>query len=89
MHFPSVVTMIYTFILSFVMIYLYDKFKTLKAPILFHIGINITMNILIYILVKNNIVISTLLLLMGLFGVVTIISFYEITSIKNNCDNLT
>ena len=65
--------MIYTFFLSFIMIYLYDKYKTLKAPITFHIGINTTMNILIYALVKDNIVVNSLLLLISLFGIVSVL----------------
>ena len=72
-HFPNLITMIYTFILSFIMIYLYDKFKNLLAPIIFHIGINTTMNILIYILVKDRILINSFLLLIGLFGIVSVL----------------
>lgn len=68
MHFPNIITMIYTLILSFIMIYLYDKYKSLHAPIIFHIAINTTMNIFIYILVKDSILINSLLLLIGLFG---------------------
>ena len=72
MHFPNLITMIYTFVLSFIMIYLYDKHKSLVAPIIFHIGINTTMNVLIYILVKNNILVNSLLMLISLFGIVII-----------------
>lgn len=73
MHFPNIITMIYTFILSFIMIYLYDKYKTLHAPIIFHIAINTTILVLIYSLVKDNIVINTLLLLISLFGTVSVL----------------
>ena len=72
MHFPNLITMIYTFILSFIMIYLYEKNKSLIAPIIFHIGINTTMNVLIYILVKNNILVNSLLMIVSLFGIVII-----------------
>ena len=74
-HVPNIITMIYTFILSFIMIYLYDKYKTLKAPIIFHIAINTTILILIYSLVKDNIVVNALLLLISLFGIVSVLKF--------------
>ena len=73
MHFPNIITMIYTFILSFIMIYLYDKYKSLQAPIIFHIAINTTILVLIYLLVKNNIVVNALLLLISLFGTVSVL----------------
>ena len=66
-HFPNIITVIYTFILSFIMIHLYEKYKTLKANILFHIVINITAIISIYILVINNILLNIALLLISLF----------------------
>ena len=66
MHFPNIINMIYTFFLSFIMIYLYDKYKTLKLSILFHIIINITVLFLVYILIQNNILINTLLLIISL-----------------------
>ena len=82
MHFPNIITMIYTFILSFIMIYLYDKYKTLHAPIIFHIAINTTILALIYSLVKDNIVINTLLLLISLFGTVSVLKLINWNSDK-------
>ena len=76
-HFPNLITMIYTLILSFIMIYLYDKYKTLNAPIIFHIGINTTMNVLIYLLVKNNILVNSLLILVSLFGIVAVMNLFR------------
>lgn len=75
MHFPNIITMIYTFILSFIMIYLYDKYKSLHAPIIFHIAINSTILVLIYSLVKDNIVVNAMLLLISLFGIVSVLKF--------------
>ena len=83
MHFPNFITMIYTFILSFIMIYLYDKYKALKAPITFHIGINTTMNVLIYALVKDNIVVNVLLLLISIFGIISVIKLIGFNESKN------
>ena len=82
MHFPNIITMIYTFILSFIMIYLYDKYKSLHAPIIFHIAINSTILVLIYTLVKDNIVVNALLLLISLFGVVSVLKLINCTSDK-------
>lgn len=83
MHFPNFITMIYTFFLSFIIIYLYDKYKALKAPITFHIGINTTMNVLIYALVKDNIVVNVLLLLISIFGIISVIKLIGFNESKN------
>ena len=82
MHFPNIITMIYTFILSFIMIYLYDKYKLLHAPIIFHIAINTTITVLIYSLVKDNIVVNSLLLLISLFGTVSVLKLINWNSDK-------
>ena len=66
MHLPNIINVIYTFFLSFILIYLYDKYKSLKISILFHIIINITVLFLVYILIQNNILINTLLLIISL-----------------------
>ena len=82
MHFPNIITMIYTLILSFIMIYLYDKYKSLYAPIIFHIAINTTINVLIYSLVKDNIVVNSLLLLISVFGIVSVLKLINWNSDK-------
>ena len=79
-HFPNVITMIYTFILSFIMIYLYDRYKSLHAPIILHIAINTTINVLIYSLVKDNIVFNTLLLLISIFGIISVLKLINCNS---------
>ena len=83
MHFPNIITMIYTFILSFIMIYLYDKYKSLHASIIFHIAINSTILVLIYTLVKDNIVVNAMLLLISLFGVVSVLKLINWDSDKS------
>ena len=45
--------MINTFILSYVLIYLYDKYKTLLAPIILHVSVNTTVVLIINIIVSN------------------------------------
>lgn len=53
MH-TNFVNMIYAFIVGFMLIYVYEKYKTLKAPILLHITLNVTIILFIHILVKNS-----------------------------------
>lgn len=62
MH-TNFVNMIYAFIISFMLIYVYEKYKTLKAPILLHITSNITIILFIYVLVKNSFINYILLFL--------------------------
>lgn len=66
MHLPNIVLVIYTFLLSFIMIEIYERFKTLKASIIFHITINITSIIITYILIYNNILLNVILLIINL-----------------------
>ena len=66
MHLPNVATVIYTFFLSLIFIYLYDKYKTLKASIIFHMVINITSIIMVYILLFNNILLNSLIIIISL-----------------------
>ena len=70
MHFPNIVTVIYTFFLSLIFIYLYDKYKTLKAPIIFHIVINITSIIMVYILLFNSIILNSLIIIISLVSLI-------------------
>jgi len=55
MH-TSLLNIPYAFILSLVLIYIYEKNKTLKAPILLHISAN-TIIILLMPIILNNILI--------------------------------
>lgn len=47
------IQMLYAFCLSFILLYVYEKYKTIKAPILVHIASNI-MNIFTCMLIINN-----------------------------------
>ena len=67
MHMPDIITVIYTFLLSIIMIYLYNKFKTIKASIIFHIFINITIIFLVNLLILNNIIVNVILFILSLF----------------------
>ena len=68
MHLPNIINVIYTFFLSFILIYLYDKYKSLKISILFHIIINITVIFLVHFLIQNNIMLNTFLFIISLIS---------------------
>lgn len=61
----NIFNMINAFILSYIAIYLYDKYKTLLASIILHISVNTTVVLIINIIVSNFNNINYLLLLMG------------------------
>ena len=65
-HF-NIVDIIYTFFISIILIYLYEKYNTLKISIIFHMIINITSIFITLILVQNNILINIFILLISLF----------------------
>ena len=68
-HF-NLLNSLYAFGVSFMFIYLYEKYKTLKAPIIMHMTLNITTILMLDIIKINNmllnitiVVISTIILL--------------------------
>lgn len=73
MHYPNIINMLYTFILSFILIYLYDKYKSLKAPIIMHILVNTTINLFLPILLINNIFVNYILQLISLLCIFIIV----------------
>lgn len=54
MH-SNIIDMIYAFCVSFMLIHLYEKYKTLKAPILMHMSLNITIILLFSSIIKGYI----------------------------------
>lgn len=59
------IQMLYAFCLSFILIYVYEKYKNIKAPIIVHIASNI-MNFFTCILVNNNnLLINSLLMVVS------------------------
>ena len=51
-HF-NIIECIYTFGVSFILIYLYEKYKSLKAPIIMHMALNITIILILPLIIKN------------------------------------
>lgn len=66
------VQMLYAFCLSFILIYVYEKYKNIMAPILVHVASN-TINIFTCMLIiNNNYVLNFFLLILSLFILIII-----------------
>lgn len=57
LHF-SFIQMIYAFALGFLLIYVYEKYHSLKAPIILHITSNITTTLFMPLLIKSNFIVN-------------------------------
>lgn len=62
----NIINAIYAFGVSFILIYLYEKYRTLKAPILMHIALNTTIILMLNLIVKNFIVFNIYLLVVSI-----------------------
>lgn len=62
----NIVNAIYTFGVSFILIYLYEKYKNLKAPIIMHIALNTTIILMLNLITKNFIVFNVYLLVVSI-----------------------
>lgn len=77
------IQMLYAFCLGFILIYVYEKYKNLVAPILVHIASNI-MNIFACMLIINNNHLLNLFLLIMSLGILLIIYLKTIKMDTNN-----
>ena len=68
------VNIIYTFGVSFILIYLYEKYKTLKAPIIMHIFLNTTIILVLPLITRDFPVFNTYLLLASM-GILLAVNF--------------
>ena len=75
----NIMNCIYAFGVSFILIYLYEKYKTIKAPIIMHIFLNSTIILLLPLISKNYLVFNLYLLIVSIL-VLIVLRFY----IKNN-----
>ena len=62
----DIMNAIYVFGVSFILIYLYEKYKTLKAPILMHISLNTTIILMLNLIIKNYIIFNLYLLIVSI-----------------------
>lgn len=66
----NIFNIINAFILSYILIYLYDKYNTLLAPIILHISVNTTVVLIINVIVSHFYNLNYLLFLIGLIFIV-------------------
>lgn len=64
-HF-NIIDGIYGFGVSFILIYLYEKYKTLVAPILMHISLNTTIILMVNLITKNYLPFNLYLLIVSI-----------------------
>lgn len=64
----NIIDAIYAFGVSFILIYMYEKYKTLKAPIITHICLNTTIILMLNLINKNFIVFNMYLLIVSIIN---------------------
>lgn len=74
----SIIQIIYAFALGFILIYVYEKYHTVKAPIIVHMASNITTTLFLPFLIENHFIINYILFLSSLL----ILIFYWFKSRK-------
>ena len=62
----TLVQVIYAFCLSFILIYVYEKYKTIKAPIIVHIVSNVISYFICLLITQNIILLNTILLVVSI-----------------------
>lgn len=72
-HFTGV-QMIYAFGLSFLLIYVYEKYKSIKAPIILHMTSNITTTLFLPFLIKDNFNVNISIMILSL--IILVLIFY-------------
>lgn len=75
----NVINAIYALGVSFVLIYLYEKYKTLKAPIIMHIFLNSTIILLLPLILKDYLAFNLYLLIVSILVLLVLKNY-----IKNN-----
>lgn len=71
----NIINGIYAFIINFVLIYLYNKYKTIKAPIIMHIVLNTTIIILLPLILKDYLIFNLYLLIISIF-ILIVVNYY-------------
>ena len=68
----NIINGIYAFGVSFILIYLYEKYKTLKAPIVMHMFLNTTIILMLPLIIKNYLAFNLYLLIMSIIILIII-----------------
>ncbi|MDO4962816.1 MAG: CPBP family intramembrane metalloprotease [bacterium] len=67
MH-SNIIDMVYAFGVSFMFIYLYEKYKTLKAPIIMHMSLNITIILMLKLITYNFLIFNSYLVIISIIS---------------------
>ncbi len=54
----NVIQILYALIIGFILIFVYEKYNNIKAPIILHMASNITTTLFLPLLIKNNLIIN-------------------------------
>lgn len=81
MH-TNYVNMVYAFFIGLLLAYVYEKYKTIKAPIILHVAANTSNLIFLRLIVTGNIIVNTILLVLMIIGFI-----YAFTKIKKKFSN--
>ena len=65
-HISNPLNVIYAFMMSFFFLYLYEKYKSLRYPILMHVSANSTVILIMYIITKQIVWLNIILILVSL-----------------------
>lgn len=79
-HF-NIIQILYGLIIGFILIFVYEKYKTIKAPIILHMASNITTTLFLPILVKNILIINYSIFLICLILLIIIKKYTKIFKI--------
>ena len=72
-HFTNILNMVYAFVISFLLIYVYEKYGKLRCSMLLHISANVTITLFMYLIVRKIIWINIIMLFLSM---VTLIFLY-------------
>ena len=61
----DIINAIYAFGVSFILIYLYEKYKTIIAPIIMHISLNVTIMLAYSLIVRNILIVNISLIIVS------------------------
>jgi len=71
----NIINCIYAFFVSFVLIYLYEKYKTLKAPMIMHMFLNITIILILPLIIKNYLIFNLYLLIVSIISLIILVLY--------------
>lgn len=78
----SFIQFIYAFAIGFLLIYVYEKYQTLKAPILLHIASNLTTTLFLPILIQNHFILNYSIYIVCLIILIIIFMRYRKSMIE-------